>query len=668
MSRYNYSDPDVDKILGVLSIMESGGDYGVYNKQGEPSYGKFQFMPDTWRLWSSKMTRDLLGKPIYLSPTPDNQELVARYKVTTLLNSGNSPEQIASIWNTGSPEWSGKVGVNRYGNRYDAPAYVAKFNSLLSKAKGFVNPSEAYAAEIPNQASTSNEWEIDESWKPTKQQATPTHKLSVNENNADNEWEIDESWVPDNQNKTHIDYTGMQDSSPYGVDLKEAGTGMLKEAAPVIGPVLPFAGSMIGGAIAAPANLIAPGVAEVAGATGGYLAGKQAENRLYELAGIKPSGSLADAVKEVAGDIPEAGITAASGPVGGKILEGAASLVGKGVRPILGSITGKGTGAIEEALKSGTSTGLSGNPLKSTTDFDKALRGHITSQEVVENAKLALNTIKDQRGEAYRELLEQIGKNGSKIDVTPIGQALLRQMKKFNVKVTPTGDVDYSRIAMGKSGRRDIEEIVEKVRNWGSQPDDFTPIGLDTLKRQLDDFWSESSQARAFVTSLRNSVKDTIVKNVPEYAEMTKGYAEATSLIKDIESGLMLRKQGMSGRMTADQTLRRLNSAMRDNFALRRDLVNAMSAQTGEDLGGQIAGQAMNDALPSGLARIGAAGLGAAEMLRLIDPHYISILAVSSPRVQGEFLRLYGKGLAELKGTAPVTSRAATAAYESSKD
>jgi hypothetical protein len=232
-------------------------------------------------------------------------------------------------------------------------------------------------------------------------------------------------------------------------------------------------------------------------------------------------------------------------------------------------------------------------------------------------------------------------------------------MKKYGVRVEADGTLDMSRTAIGSKGNKDIEGVVATIRSWGSKPGDKSAVGLDTLKRQLDDFYSESGNARGFVAALRNEVKSTITKSVPEYSQMTKGYSEATSLIKDVESSLMLRKQGMSGRITSDQTLRRLTSAMKDNFELRRDLVNIMGNQAGIDLAGQVAGHAMSPLMPRGMAGvpINIAGLGAS--IYYLNPKFWPIIAASSPRVAGEFLKYFGKGSAALPGASIAAGKAA---------
>lgn len=299
----------------------------------------------------------------------------------------------------------------------------------------------------------------------------------------------------------------------------------------------------------------------------------------------------------------------------------------KATRSVLGAVTGEGEQNIINSIRGGEK-------------FTKAMRGQITGEEIVETARQGLQTLKDKRAAAYQGTLATISENGMILDKTPIDIHLDELMKRYNAKILPDGTIDATKVAMGKAGRNDIAEVISTVKTW----DDFTPSGLDTLKRQLGDFYSDSSQARQFVASIEDKVKNVIVKDVPEYAEMTKGYAEATSLIKDIESGLMMKKNGMSGRITADQTLRRLTSSMKQNFALRKDLVDALGVEGNADLGAMISGHSMSSIVPKELAaRLLAGGTGAATILHMVNPSMLPLLAASSPRVMGEFLNVYGK-------------------------
>jgi ribosomal protein S17E len=370
--------------------------------------------------------------------------------------------------------------------------------------------------------------------------------------------------------------------------------------------------------------------------------GKKIADILEERFGVKKTEPLIEQLSHIPHDLAEGAIYEMAGSAAGPAIGKIAEYGGKVVKPILGKLSGVGTGAIEESIKSGVKTSTELNPISSKSAFDKALRGDISKEEIVSHARDALTSLKEQRSSAYQSQLDQIAKNTKDIDINPLVKNASDLMKRYNIKVNIDGTLDTSRIAMGKSGRKDIEDVLETVMKWGKQPGDRTAKGLDVLKRQLDDFYSDSSQARSFVASLRNSVKDTIVKEVPEYGKMTAKYAEATKLIKDIESDLMLRKEGMTGRVTADKTLRRLMSAMRENFEMRKELVGILGNKGSQDLAGEIAGYTMNTFVPRGLSGSGPALAGQAAYV-MYNPKFWPVLAASSPRVQGEFLRMFGK-------------------------
>lgn len=354
---------------------------------------------------------------------------------------------------------------------------------------------------------------------------------------------------------------------------------------------------------------------------------------------------VAGKIAEIGGALKTASVLSKgselTNPVAGAVkvmkqMSPAGKLIARGLKETIGATTGAGSGAVEEALKGNES-------------FVKAMRGKITGEEVVESAKQALNSIKDKRALDYQNRLASISNtNTANIDISPIAQKLKTQLTNYNIKrtvdpLTNETIIDTSRVAMGHKGIKDIEGVIKELDSWGTQPGDLTAIGLDTLKRRLADFYSDSSQARQFVASMENTVKNTISRAVPEYGQMTKGYSEATSLIKDIESGLMMRKQGMTGRITADQTLRRLTSAMRENFEMRRDLVDVLGAQSGQDIAGQVAGNSMSQIIPRGL--VGKVAAGSAGYIAYLHPKFWPILAASSPRVMGEFLNAYGNSM-----------------------
>lgn len=480
---------------------------------------------------------------------------------------------------------------------------------------------------------------------------TPPDQRTIMEAFSRASFEVSKQAQPEADN---VPQWGRENPNLYGV------AGAAKETLKAIGRPVAQGVGLAGGALAG-APLGPAGMAVGAGL------GYAGVNRLLKTADAMsggPTETLPEAFTATGKDVAEGAAMEAGGQVAGKAIQGAVTGAGKVIKPVLGRLSSTGTAAVEEAIKSGKSTGLplTENPLAAKTAFDKALRGKITPEEVVSNAKSSLNELKMQRSADYQQKLAEIGKNTKQIDLTPLHNKMNGLMSRYNVRTSIVKGkikVDTSRIAMGKTGRNDIEDIVETIASWGKQPNDKTAIGLDTLKRQLDDFYSDSSQAREFVTSLNNEVKKIINTAVPEYGKMTKGYAEATSLIKDIESGLMLRKQGMTGRIVADQSLRRLISTMKDNKELSRDLVTILGNKTNADLTGQIAGTAMSAPLPSGLAGNAPIAIGGAAALSSLNPSFLPVIAASSPRIQGEFLRLFGKLSAEFAGTQGAIGRTA---------
>jgi hypothetical protein len=110
------------------------------------------------------------------------------------------------------------------------------------------------------------------------------------------------------------------------LDSSREGTGkqIARTVSPYLRPTLEVGGSIAGGALAAPFNLIAPGVAEALGVGGGYATGKMAADLFDEMTGIKEQTPPWEKIKEaVVTDIPT---MAALGPVGSEVLTSAMGL------------------------------------------------------------------------------------------------------------------------------------------------------------------------------------------------------------------------------------------------------------------------------------------------------------------------------------------------------
>lgn len=111
----------VDQIANALKQIETGGNIQARGAAGER--GAYQFMPATWNKYSEEYAT-ATGQYTSLNINdPNAQEEVAKFKIQQWLKQGYSPEQIARIWNSGSP--TGNV-----------PQYVSRFNQALNNIMG----------------------------------------------------------------------------------------------------------------------------------------------------------------------------------------------------------------------------------------------------------------------------------------------------------------------------------------------------------------------------------------------------------------------------------------------------------------------------------------------------------------------------------------------------
>lgn len=132
-------DQDAKNLAEAIRQVETGN-RPVKGASGELA-SRYQFMPGTWRAEAKRILGDE-NAPLTL----ENENRVAYTRIKEWKDKGFSPAQIASMWNSGKPDWEGRVGVNKAGVKYDVPAYVAKVGSEYEKLKA-VRP--AAPASVP---------------------------------------------------------------------------------------------------------------------------------------------------------------------------------------------------------------------------------------------------------------------------------------------------------------------------------------------------------------------------------------------------------------------------------------------------------------------------------------------------------------------------------------
>jgi hypothetical protein len=335
------------------------------------------------------------------------------------------------------------------------------------------------------------------------------------------------------------------------------------------------------------------------------------------------------------------GESAAFGAIGGAAGEFArpiAQTTGKFMAEALGLSTGTGSDAVKQAFKSGVTN---------DRQFVENMRGNVPVTDILEQAQGAMQTLKQNRRDAFQKGFESTKQNQTFLDFKPIESKFDNAIQSLTVK--GVGGVSASKV--GQKTLDDVAEIKAVVDEWKTKPELHTAEGLDALKRRIDDVYRQdmSNEAKSILTQTRGAVKQTIVKQDKNYAKTMKDYEEGLSLERELEKALSL-----GDKASADTAIRKLQSLMRNNantsYAYRQELANILRNETGTDLMPALAGQSMQSFTPRGIQKlvpsltagsgVGAAAVGAGPAA-LIP---LATLPLQSPRVVGE--AVYGAGRA----------------------
>jgi hypothetical protein len=301
----------------------------------------------------------------------------------------------------------------------------------------------------------------------------------------------------------------------------------------------------------------------------------------------------------------------------------------KAVAPVLGFTTGAGSTAINEAFQAGRQGGERG------AAFTSQMRGTAPVNEVIETVKPAIERMRAERASQYRQGMGNVTKDMTVLDFNPIETAVAdtKKLGTFKGKVIDESAADT------------WQKINDKVSEWrNSNPAEFhTAEGLDALKRSIGDIVDSSTPgtpSHAAAQKVYNEIKNQIVKQAPDYANVMKDYQLASDLLREIEKTL-----SMNPRANVDTQVRKLQSIMRNNantnYGRREELGRMLETQGAENLYPQLAGQALSSPTPRSLQGIGSALAGANQAFT--NPMYLPGLALASPRAVGEMTYATGR-------------------------
>lgn len=309
--------------------------------------------------------------------------------------------------------------------------------------------------------------------------------------------------------------------------------------------------------------------------------------------------------------------------VAGKGVSLGAKFAGKTASTGLGIATGTGSLPIEQAYSAGK---------RGSKPFTENMRGHEPFEGVVKDAH-------NEMAELSRDRLRQY-KTDAKV-----WKGVKGDLPFDDVIGTWSDELDSLKVGdqtvIGKTEMNKVEEISEVLNQWYSDPNAHTAAGFDGLKQRLDniDINAEKfGQADRIRTSIRNSVKDTIVQRVPEYADAMKKYEDAITAEKEVSKTF-----SMGRNAAVDTTLRKMQSTMRNNvntnYGKRTDMMQGLDRKG--QIMDKLAGQSLNEFSPRGLQKMLAGG---AAYAGFGNPVYWGSLPLQSPRLVGEAAHALGKG------------------------
>lgn len=331
----------------------------------------------------------------------------------------------------------------------------------------------------------------------------------------------------------------------------------------------------------------------------------------------------------------------------------ATGTVGRAIDPLTAPLNAAGHAV---AAAAGRASGVGGTPYRmavaagreggeTAEAFRSNLRGTAPAEETVEYAQNAVRQMRQDRGAVYQREMQQLGLDQTVLNFRGIDN-VVRQMEN-------------SSTFKGITKQPETQPIRDRIRNeigfWKRlDPREYhTAEGLDALKQRLGDIRDATeygSPSRRVADAAYQSVRQTIVNQVPNYDRIMRGYERASQMVREMERTLSLNPNA-----TIDTSLRKLQSVLRNNvtsaYGRRAELADYLVANGAPHLMERLAGQTLNSWAPRGLMNVVAGGTvpamgaflgggGSLSSAALAVP----TIAAMSPRLGGEVSYLTGVG------------------------
>ena len=337
---------------------------------------------------------------------------------------------------------------------------------------------------------------------------------------------------------------------------------------------------------------------------------------------------------------------------------------GKVLSSVLGVTTGVGSKPIQVAFQAGRAGG------EKAQAFLDHLRGKAPITDLVDSAREALNSLKNERRTDYLAQMEKLGKDQTPLSLDEVDK-VVSEMSSAGAHTLPSGREVSIRGKKPAKTLEEIQNIIDEFKGVDAS-ETLTAIDLDAMKQAIGEIRDQINIADNptswnLANQVYGSIRRTIIKQDKSYADTMKKYEQATSLITEIENTFNLK--GKSGRV--DSQVRKLTSIMRDSvntgYGYRGQLGEKLAAVPGgERLLEQAAGTTLAPMRGRGLASISQAGiLGTA--IGTGNPWLAALYPATMPRGVGEAARIAGAASRYPGAAAKGASRAAPVSFQAGR-
>ena len=345
--------------------------------------------------------------------------------------------------------------------------------------------------------------------------------------------------------------------------------------------------------------------------------------------GASATGAVASKLDPVMGSIAIAQL-----PIVKNFLAGG----GKLLASPLALTTGKGVETISKAFEAGLQGGKQGQ------SFRSQFFGKGSPDDIVNKAIEGLMESKNAMQKTYNNGMTGLAMSQK---IVPDFATKLRKIRQnyLDKHMVFQFDKGGNVLKLPKGAEPFYKEIDDIIETAIKNTKNYTYGALDDVKKAIDkaspNVFNAKNKNATDALTIRNDVKDLIVQEMPDYADVMKAYEEANLAKIQIEKALML-GTNIKQIPNIEGTYRRLLSALNDgvntNFGKRAEMVNKIDP-TGE-LSAGIAGANLAQIIPSNM--VSRAGAGAIGSGIFYNPAQLALLPATSPAVVGSLA--YGAG------------------------